>query len=218
MATASAPRGRQLVLHGEPWETYVRMLRLFDGRRRLRITYDRGTLEIMTLSPEHESWKYLLGRLVDAATEELGLPIAGYGSMTCKRRKKKKGLEPDNCYWIANADKIRGKNKINFRTDPPPDLCLEIDITHSSLDRMDIYAALGVPEVWRLDEQGLTFQALQPGGSYAEVASSLSFPLVSAADVNRFLALRGQEDDNAIVRQFREWLRQQIANARAPGA
>src|SRR5205823_2966865 len=138
--------------------------------------------EIMSPLTEHEGEAYLLGRFVDVLTEELGLQVAAGRSSTLRRRRKKRGLEPDNCYWIANEAKVRGKRRIDLRVDPPPDLAMEIDATRSSLNRMSIYAALGVPEVWRLTRQGMTFHALRPDGTYAEVANSLSFPLLAAAD------------------------------------
>jgi Uma2 family endonuclease len=63
------------------WRDCLRLGRLLRDRR-LRMTYDRGTLEIMTLSSEHERWKHLLRRLVEALSEELRIEIAGFGSMT----------------------------------------------------------------------------------------------------------------------------------------
>src|SRR4051812_38419232 len=110
--------GQRLVLYDVPWETYTRLLRLFV-KRSFRLTYDRGTLEIMTLSPEHEGYSYILGRFIDALTEELGLPIKGGRSTTFRRRKRQRGLEPDNCFWIASEPRVRGKNKIDLRVDPP---------------------------------------------------------------------------------------------------
>ena len=109
MATVQIPTEQRLVLAGVDWQTYRRLLRIFDGRH-IRLTYDRGVLEIMTLSPEHECYKKLLARLVEALTEELGLPMASFGSMTMKRRRKQRGLEPDECYWISEraADSLQG--------------------------------------------------------------------------------------------------------------
>jgi Uma2 family endonuclease len=151
-------------------------------------------------------------------TEELDLPISGGGSTTVRRRRRQRGLEPDNCYWIANEAQVRGKRRLDFRTDPPPDLAIEVDVTHSSLDRMGIYAALRVPEVWRYENQRLTFNVLQSDGNYAEQPRSLAFPLVTPSDLLRFLALRGQMDENAINRQFRTWVRQQLAGGTATPA
>jgi len=210
MSTAPAHRKsrQRLLLNGVDWRTYRRMLRAFAERPNTRLTYDRGVLEIMSPLYEHESDTDFLGRLVVTLTEELGLPLESGGSTTLRRRRKRRGLEPDRCYWIAHAPQMRGKRQLDLRVDPPPDLALEVDVTHSSLDRMSIYAALRVPEVWRLDEHGLTFYVLGLDGKYAPAAHSLAFPALKAADLERFLALRATQDSNLVVRQFREWLRQ----------
>jgi Uma2 family endonuclease len=210
MATVRVPAVQRLVLQGVDWDTYRRLLRALDERPSLRLTYDRGTLEIMTLTFGHESWGHLLGRLVVALTEELGLPIAGGGSTTFRRKRQRRGLEPDESYWIANEPLVRGKQRIDLRVDPPPDLAIEIDVTRSSLDRLGIYAALGVPEVWRYDGQNLTFHLLGANSQYTTQGASRSFPLVTPADVVGFLAQRGQTDENSVVRQFRTWVRQRL--------
>jgi hypothetical protein len=90
-------------------------------------------------------------------------------------------------------------------------LAIEVDITSSSLNRMSIYATLRVPEVWRYNGKVLTFNELQADGSYAVIAHSKAFPLISPADLMKFLPMREQMDENAVIRQFREWVRQRIA-------
>src|SRR5437660_202302 len=115
--------------------------RLFNERRSIRLTYDRGDLEIRTLSPEHENLNLLLNHLVVAAAEELGLEIASYGSMTMRRRPRRRGLEADQCYWIANEARMRGRDRIDLRTDPPPDLLIRADVSRSPLTRMAIHSA-----------------------------------------------------------------------------
>lgn len=198
---------QRFVLYGEPWETYVRLLHLFDERRHLRITYDRGALEIMTLSAEHEQIKRLIARLIATLTEELNMPLAEFGSMTMKRRRNQRGLEPDECFWIANESLVRNLKKYVPRRDPPPDLVVEVEVSRSAINRLAIYASWRVPEVWRIDDRGVHFLILQTDRSYAEGPRSLSFASVAPADINRFLELRGKLDNTAIICQFREWLR-----------
>jgi Uma2 family endonuclease len=211
MATVGIPAEQQLVLHGIDWQTYGRLLRALERRPGVRLTYDRGVLEIMTLSHEHESDSYLLARLIDAVTEELNLPVKGGRSTTFRRRRRRRGLEPDASWWIASEPLVRGKLHIDLRRDPPPDLALEVDVSQSSLDRLAIYAALGVPEVWRLEGQTLTCHLLGSDGRYAVSSTSRAFPGLVVADLTRFLNLRGQMDENAIVRELRAWLRQRPA-------
>jgi len=211
------PAGRCLRLSGVDWETYSRLLRAFAERPGIRLTYDRGELEIMSPLLEHDKDDRFLARLVVTLTEELGLPIMAGGSVTMRRRRRRRGLEADDSFWIANAHKMAGRRRFNLRSDPPPDLALEVDVTHSSLDRLSIYAALGVPEVWRLDGDTLTFHVLGAKGAYATAATSRSFPLVTPADLVGFLQQARQSgDDNAVIRQFRAWVRQRRAGAGTP--
>jgi Uma2 family endonuclease len=211
-----APAAQRLVLHDVDWQTYGRLLRIFAERRSVRLTYDRGVLEIMSPLHEHESDASFLGRLAVTLTEELGLPVKAGGSTTFRRRRRRRGLEPDECYWIANEPRVRGKRHIDLRIDPPPDLAIEVDVTRSSLDRLNIYSALGVPEVWRLTDQGLKIHVLARDGRYAECPNSQAFPLVTPADLSGFLAQRSQRDENAVVQQFRAWVRLQLGGSRVP--
>jgi Uma2 family endonuclease len=211
--------GRCLRLSGIDWRTYTRLLWVFAEHPGIRLTYDRGELEIMSPRLEHDDDAWFLGDLVFVLTEELGLPLKRGGSTTLRRRLRQRGIEADACFWIANAHRMAGRRRLDLRTDPPPDLALEVDVTHSSLDRLAIYAALRVPEVWRLEGATLTFHVLQPDGSYRVSPTSQSFPQLTPADLLGFLhQARQAADENAVVRQFREWLRRRGAGGAAPGA
>ena len=212
MIKTRIPDLQKLILDNVSWDEYTRLLRSFEGRH-LRLTYDQGRLEIMTLSYEHEGVGRFLGRIVVTLTEELSLPIRDGGSTTFRRRKKKKGLEPDDCFWIAHEADVRNLKVINLRKDPPPDLAMEVDISRSSMNRMRIYAAIQVPEVWRWDKDGLSFLVLNADGKFYAATTSPTFPLpITPADLLPFIALRGQMDDNAVIRQFRAWIRARLAS------
>ncbi len=210
------PRPQRLVLHGVSWNEYTQMLRAFAERPGYRLTYDRGTLEIMSPLFEHEADAHLLGRFIDVLTEEMSLPVVAGRSTTFRMRKVQRGLEPDHSWWIASAAAVLGKRRINLHVDPPPDLALEVDVTRRTIKRMPLYARLRVPEVWRLAAHGLTFNVLQPDGKYAEQTHSLAFPSLTPADLTPFLALRSQYDDNEVVRQFRAFVRQRLAGGGVP--
>ena len=210
---------RSVLLSDADWRTYSRLLRVFAEKPGVRLTYDRGVLEIMSPLIEHDEDGRVLGLFVFVLTEELGLPLTPGGSTTLRRRLRQRGLEPDECYWIANAHRMAGVRRLNLRRDPPPDLAIEIDVTHSSLDRLSIYAALGVPEVWRLDGDQLTFYLLGPKRDYSAANCSPTFPLVTPADLLGFLQQARQTGDkNPVIRQFREWVRQRRPAAGAPPA
>jgi Uma2 family endonuclease len=168
---------------------------------------------------EHDEDGRFLGRLVTALTEELALPVIAGGSTTMRRRRKRRGIESDEIFWIKNAHRMAGRRNLNLRVDPPPDLAIEVDVTHGSLPRLPIYAALRVPEVWRLKNDVLTFHVLGADGKYATATHSKAFPIISPADLLGFLKLARQAaDSNAIVSQFRTWFQQRLATGGTPSS
>lgn len=207
-AVKNPAAGRAVVLEAADWQTYTRLLRVFAEQPRVRLTYDNGRLEIMSPLFEHDDDGGFLGRLVETLTEELELPIHGGKSTTLRRKLKEKGIEADECFWIANAHRIAGRRRLDLRRDPPPDLALEVDVTHSCLNRLAIYAALRVPEVWRLEGDHLAFHVLQPNGKYAVADRSLAFPMIAPEDLLSFLSQARQAGDhNPVIRKFRQWIR-----------
>src|SRR5208337_1637637 len=141
---------QRFVLCDVDWEGYRSLLNIL-GDRPVRVTYDRGTLELMTPLPIHERYKSLFGRLIEMLTEELDLDLYSFGSTTLGREVINRGLEPDECFYISSARKIRDSKNIDLEFDPPPDLAIEIDITGNSGRRLSIYGVLKIPEVWQFD-------------------------------------------------------------------
>ena len=207
MGTVCVPAEQRLRLSNIPWETYV----LYSdglGERRIRVTYDRGEMEIMTVSGKHEHKKTLLGRLVKALTEEMEIDIASFGSMTCRREDLERALEADESYWIANEPKVRGRMDIDLEVDPPPDLALEIEISRSTMDRMAIYAFLRVPEVWCSDGDTLRVFLLSSKATYRQSHRSKAFPFLPLAEFAQFLR-RTDLSETQLLRSFRAWVRKQ---------
>jgi Uma2 family endonuclease len=193
------------LLTGIRWQTYQDLLLDLAENPSKRLTYDQGLLEIMTPLPEHEASKRLLGRLVESTTEELGLEIYSLGSTTWRREDLQKGLEPDECYYITQEAQVRGKTSFDLYSDPAPDLAIEIDLTSSSLNRLGIYAALGVQEIWRYDGQDLKIYVLAEG-EYQQQEQSTVLPILSRSDILLFLNKRSTLGENALIREFRQWL------------
>jgi len=216
MSTAPAPAQDRFLLHGITWATYKHILEE-QGERPIRITYDRGELELMTLSYDHERRSLSLNRLVEAVAEELEIPIASAGSITINREALDRGLEPDQCFYFANEPQIRGKVKIDLDIDPPPDLAIEVDISRSSINRLGIYAALGIPEVWRWSKGRLIVYHRQEDGTYAVRGESLTFPFLPMADVERLIREAGTADQLGWMRAVRAWLRAEVAPRRDGG-
>jgi Uma2 family endonuclease len=206
--TTLTQAANRFLLKNISWQTYEALLKDVESQPGLRLTYDQGILEIMTPLAPHERNSRLIGRLVEALTEELNIEICSLGSLTCKREDLARGLEPDECYYIQNEPVIRSLEQIDLNQDPPPDLAIEIDITSSSINRLALYAALGVPEVWRYDGSRLIIYQLE-GGEYRVCDRSSTFPLITSSEIIRFLELRKSNGETSLIRLFREWVRNQ---------
>lgn len=198
-----------LLLEDVDWKTYTRLLRVFEDRPGYRLAYDRGRLEIMSPRFDHEFDNHLLDRFVLVLTEELNLNLKSGGSATLRMRRKKRGIESDHCYWITNEPKIRGKRQINLKVDPPPDLAVEVEVSRKCLDRLPIYAALKVPEIWRFDGETLRVCHLHKG-KYRERKHSLAFPFLPLEKFAEFIRRIAEEAETSLLRDFVEWVRADI--------
>ncbi|MBD2199045.1 MULTISPECIES: Uma2 family endonuclease [Calothrix] len=209
MLIQSTSAEQRTVLHNISWETFEALLRDTGEDRGSRFAYDCGTLEIMTPLFEHENPKIQFDRLILVIVEELAIEIKSAGSTTLKNRLANRGIEPDNCYYIQNEPRVRGRETINLETDPPPDLAIEIDITSSSINKFRIYSALGIPELWRYDGKNLNFYELLEG-KYIEREFSLAFPLISVSDISRFIQQSKTMGEIALLKSFRYWVSNKI--------
>jgi Uma2 family endonuclease len=197
-----------VLLEGVSWELYEEFLEELDrNKRHLRVTYDEGRLEILTLGNRHEQNKKLLGRLVEMYGLEMDLDVTGTGSVTLKKPRRK-GLEPDECYYIQTPPPGIDVGPLDLKQFPPPDLAIEVDISRSSIPRQPVYAFIAVPEVWRFNGERVLVLHRKNDGKYREAAHSLAFPKLSSADINRFLAMSSKLSQSAVVRAFRDWLRE----------
>ncbi|WP_242017785.1 MULTISPECIES: Uma2 family endonuclease [Cyanophyceae] len=183
------------------------MLKDIEEQRGIRLTYDRGLLEIMAPLAPHEGYKKLLGRFVETLTEELNINIRSLGSGTSKREDLQRGFEPNQCYYIQNEPIVREIEQIDLNQYPPPDLIIDIDITSSSINQFDLYA-FRVPEVWRYDGRRLRFYQLEEK-QYLERNTSPTFPFLSPSEIVRFLEQQKTVGETAMIRLFREWVRSQ---------
>lgn len=208
MSTVNAPAEQRVVLNDVSWEIYL-ALSTEANRPRKRIAYDQGVMEIMSPGMLHENAAILIGRMIDVFTEENNLKVRGSASTTFKRDDLERGFEADVSYYLTNADAVRGKDVIDLAIDPPPDLAIEVYITRSSMSKFAIYGSVGVPEVWRYDGQSISVYLRSEGGQYSPADASvalLRFPLDEAV---RVLNRRHEMDDTALIRSFRQYIRQQ---------
>ncbi|MHC0064748.1 Uma2 family endonuclease [Nostoc sp. UIC 10890] len=202
------PPGQRVLLRDVTWQELEAILEDLGEHRAARIAYDRGILEIMAPLPEHEYDKEIIGDLVKALLEELSTEFISLGSTTFKNQAMAQGIEPDQCFYIKNESKIRGKKRLDLAVDPPPDLALEIDIT--SRTHPNIYEALKVPELWRFERGKLQINVLQ-NGHYVESQQSLNFPLFPLiVAIPQYLEQSTTAGRNATLKAFRLWVQQQI--------
>ena len=195
-----------LVQHGISWNDYEELLDAVGEASSLRICYDEGTLQVMSPSSKHEHVAKLIERLVDLLSIRQRTKVLFYGSATLKKQSEQKGAEPDACFYVQTADAVGTKEQIDFDTDPPPDIVVEIDIHHESISKFPIYAAFGVPELWRYDGDSLTIYHLRDG-EYVLSDASQALPILTSAVLSDFLARSPKEDQYDIVLAFEEWLK-----------
>jgi Uma2 family endonuclease len=205
-----------MVLRNISWEAFERILDDI-GETHHRVTYQDGDLEFMTISFEHEHYGEWIARLIYFLAFELKIPLCGGGSTTLKMALKKVGLEPDRCYWIKNAKSMRNKKRWDALADPPPDLAVEIDITSSWLDRLEIYADLEVPEIWRFDGEAFRLLILGANGKYKARARSVAFPSLPMDGFVRYVKKLGSTDEQTLLEEFTQWLRSSVVSKRANG-
>lgn len=199
------PRGSAIQLYNVSWDEYEKLLEELDERPYLRLTYDQGYLHIMTISAEHDGFTRLFGYLMLVLAEELQFKYLSRGSTTLKR-KAETGAEADDCFYFSHLAEIGKKKRLDLAIDPPPELVIEVDVTHPSVDKFPIYARLGVPEIWWFDGQQMKFYQLADS-AYDEVSHSPRFPFLAATDLPEFLWQGNDEDITEMVRAFREWVK-----------
>lgn len=201
MSIAPQTFEHRTLLHNVAWETY-QSLRAANPSGYLRMAYDNGELEIMSPSRQHERISDLLGRMIDQWTLLHGIEVGAGRNTTFSKEFLLKGLEPDNCYWIAHELVMRAKEEVDLSIDPPPDLALEVEITRSSIPKLPIYQSLGVPEVWRWRRETLEVLRMDDAGQYQSQADSSelpSFPFDIAIDI---LGDRESNGDTALIQEF----------------
>lgn len=195
---------QRVILNEISWETYQRLMEERGEHPQPRYAYDRGRLEIMVTSYEHENVKHVLEMLVELLAAELEIDIEGAASTTFQREDLAQGFEPDASFYVHHALRIRGQKQIDLDTDPPPDLVIEIDISHPSLNKFPIFAGLGIPEVWRYHKEAITVFTLVDDSYRAQSVSEL-FPGVTDADLTRLISEGRQMKRSDWFRSVREW-------------
>ena len=211
-AVEHLPGDAVLVLHDVSWEEYQGLLKeMEENWPGMRVTYNKGRLEIMSPSPKHERIKAFVDHLVAVFCDETGLAMENFGSTTYHRKRDARGAEPDACFYVTDLDRIIGKDEIDLDRDPPPDVVVEIDIANQSFGKFEIYAGFGVPEIWRYDDRRMHIHRFT-GKRYIEIQSSRFFSGLTAAVLTDFIGRSKTQGRTAALAAFRKWVRAKQVN------
>lgn len=199
--------GSHVLISEVTWEQYEALLEeLGEDRLIPRINYCNGTLELMSPLPAHERPHRIIAYIVTTILDAQDRAWEDFGSTTFKKLKKA-GLEPDTCFYIQNAERVRSLMRMNMEEDPPPDLAIESDVT--SKTTLDAYAALQVPEVWVYDNRRLKINLLQ-NGEYQESVTSPTFPDLPITEmIPRLVQQSFQDGTSQMLKQLRRHLAEQ---------
>ena len=199
------PAGNQLLLRNVDWESFEQLLEELGDNRGTRLSFSDNTVEIMAPMAAHENDKRIIGRIVETILEEMGVEYASLGSTTFKNEQMTQAVEPDECFYIQNEEKTRGKAKIDLEQDPPPDLAIEIDLT--SRTHFNNYEKLGVPELWRFDGKSLNINILQ-NNVYIENSQSRQFPNIPLKEaIPLFVEESKTHGRSKMIKSFKLWLK-----------
>ncbi|XGV99417.1 MAG: Uma2 family endonuclease [Leptolyngbya sp. BL-A-14] len=213
MAKAPKPSEQRIVLEKISWEQFETILAEMGAERTTRFTFDRGRLEMMTPLDEHDRCHKLIESLILVLADIMQLPVEGYKAPTLKRFDLNIAIEPDTGYYLQHERDMRGKAAIDLAIDPPPDIVLDVALNKSTLDRLALYAALGVPEVWRYVSQPGddflkgNFQLYTLDGTgYVDSTSGFAFPFLPAGRILQFIDESDALGLMSALRSLREWL------------
>lgn len=209
MVTTTTPAEQRTLLRNISWQTFKAMLVDMGSERATRLAYDKGLVEIMTPLMPHENSNRLIEVFVGVLCEELGLEIKRAGSLTLTRDDLERGAEPDSSYYIQNEPLVRDKAEIDLDNDPPPDLVLEVEYSRSRIDKLSLYAAMGIPEVWRYNGSVLRIYRLE-SGQYVQCNNSPTFTPIAVTEIPKFLQQSRKVGEITCTRNFRNWIRQQL--------
>jgi Uma2 family endonuclease len=195
---------QKLILQGVGWDFYERILKEYEESNALHFAYDDGFLEVEVPLLKHERPTEILRDLITNICIEKDLDMLNAGKTTFRKKTEAKGVEADSAFYIKNEFRVRGLLDLDLSKDPPPDLVIEVDITSPSLNKMPIYAALGVSEVWLYTGVEVEFFKLV-GSDYVPTEFSFAFPFLTRETATGFLRKGLTETYNRWIKEVRQW-------------
>lgn len=197
------------ILYGVSWDDYVEFCDTTLDTTNFKASFNRGILKIMVQGFRHDNKSRFLHNLITATSLALRVKTIPAGSMTLISNKVRKGADPDESYYIQNYARASFKKELfDDETDTPPDLVIEIDETHKSDDKFEIYAAFGIREFWLYDAEVLRMFELSEKGEYLLIEKSAALPVLTDKILTEFLNRSQEEDQFEVLLDFEKWLQE----------
>ncbi len=200
----SALGEQRVFLHNIRWSTYEQLLVDLANKRSPRLTYSKGTLELMTALPQHDRLTSLLESMISIFAAETSTVIYCLRSATFKHAQFESGFQPDSCFYIQTGVFMKDKEVIDLSVDSPPHLVVEVDMTSGSLRKLEVFSRLKVPEVWRHNGRNLVFYKLS-GDTYLQSKNSIAFPAIESEAASEFIQANKNLTSTAFIKAFQEW-------------
>jgi Uma2 family endonuclease len=207
MPAILSPPEQRVVLRDVSWETYERLLAELADSSSPRLTFDHGDLEIMSPHAEHERYNVKLADFIGVLAEEMDIDVEALGATTFGRQELDRGFEPDSCFYVQHAGRMRGKERIDLTIDPPPDLLIEIEFTRPAINKLAVFAAFGVPELWLYNGDRLAILRLSRG-RYEAAEKSVVFSGISAPALTELLQEGKALGRTGWIKLTRAWVRE----------
>lgn len=197
------------ILYGVSWEDYLELTENLLEETHIKTSFNRGILKIMVLGFRHHNESRFLHNLITTTSLVLKIKSIPAGSMSLISNRVRKGADPDESYYIQNYARASFKRELfDDETDTPPDLVVEIDETHISDDKFEIYAAFGIKEFWLYDARVLRMFELSKTGEYLLIEKSIALPILTGEVLTRFLNRSQTEDQFQVLLDFENWLQE----------
>ncbi len=129
------PTTQQFIHSGMNWQQFKLLQESFADFPGIRLAYYKGEVEILTVSPEHESISRMITVLLSTYFLEKEIEFNPLGSFT-QEKEEEVSAQADESFAIGNS------------TATSPDLSIEVIFTSGSQRKLNRYQILGVPEVW----------------------------------------------------------------------
>lgn len=185
------------------WQDYQTLCQQRGDGSIPRIKYRNGEVVLMSPLPKHGRDAHLIANIITTLLDHDGREYDAFTPVTMDLPEES-GIEPDYCFYIDHWEAVSGKEQIDWRHDPPPDLVLEIDVT--SYSSVDDYLPYRVPEVWLFRKKQLLIYQLETA-EYVLKTDSRYFPEISLPDIiARCMQVAYDRNTSAAIRDLKQQL------------